>query len=87
MNTKEITLVLSGTQMSGFRYDVDREWALGTTKKELVNTIRYAMMDLAKKYDMYELLEMAKNVNLHIHASYDQNSKDIYICECKDTTE
>ena len=79
---EEINLILSGTPMSGLRYPVDKEWALGVSKDELVWTMREAMMDLAKKSDMYILLSMAKNVNLHIHAPYDQNSKSIYICVC-----
>lgn len=82
MSEQEITLVLSGTQMSGFRYGVDREWALDVTKEELINVIRHAMIDLAKKHDMYHLLKMATNARLHIHAEYDNNTKEIYICEC-----
>lgn len=83
MDHEDITLVLSGTQMSGFRYTVDREWALGVTREEIVSVFRSAMIDLARKHDMYHLLEMAKKIKLDIHSNYNQNSKEIYICVCE----
>ena len=82
MNLDEITLILSGTPMSGFRYTVDKDWALGVTKEELVKTIRNQMIMLTKQHNMYELLETITDTYLHIHSPYNENSKEIYICTC-----
>jgi hypothetical protein len=78
----EIVLVLSGTQMSGLRYNVDREWAMEATMEDITDLMKEIMIDLAKKYGMYILLEVAKNVDLHIHYPYDKDSKEIYVCAC-----
>jgi hypothetical protein len=55
----EISLVLSETQMSGFRYAMDRKWTLGVSRKEIVTTMREAIIDLAKKYDIYLLSDIS----------------------------
>ena len=78
----EITLVLSGTQMSGLRFGVDRELVLKATNEEIADWMKEFMINLTTKYDMYILLKMSKNLDLHIHYPYNKDSKEIYICAC-----
>lgn len=74
-----ITLIISGTRMSGFRYVVDREWALQVSNQVLINTIRNEMFRIAETYDLKEHIQTVK---LHIHDIHDNDTKEIYICEC-----
>ena len=80
-----IKLTLSGTLMSGFSCVVPRAWALQVSHEELITVLRIRLIDLFRDNDMYVLTEQAKNLNLHIHASYNNQSSEIYICECSNT--
>jgi len=79
MSQEEIGLVLSGTPMSGLRYNVDKNWALKMPKEVLIQTMRRIMLDMTKTYHMSQLYDIAKKVELEIRSEYDENTQEIYI--------
>ena len=77
-----ILLTLSGTVMTGFTCRVPREWALRSSREDIVAVFRTHLIDSVTSHDMYELTRLAKETGLHIHTDYDQNSEKIYVCQC-----
>lgn len=80
MNNTYITLELSGSPMTGFRHMVKRALFYNATKDDIIRRFHRAMIEFCREYNMWQLEQNIKGINLHIHDDSYGNKNTIYIC-------
>lgn len=82
MSNNNIHLILSGSIFSGYTCSIPRSTIASLGEHDITQSLKANLMDLLQKYNLFDLLSIARTLQLHIHVEWNVTSDVIYVCTC-----